>query len=73
MALLKAFLSPIVFRYKKKTGHTYERGQTKNVETQDHSRTGNTNNKQMYEADKDALTIKSLDEIYNAFKNCKKE
>ena len=73
MALLKAFLSPIVFRYKKKTGHTYERGQTKNVETQDHSRTGNTNNKQMYEADKDDLTIKSLDEIYNAFKNGKKE
>ena len=71
MALLKAFLSPITFKYK--WGHTYERGQTKNVETQDHSRTGNTNTNQTYKKDKDDLTIKSLDEIYNAFKNGKKK
>ena len=71
MALLKAFLSPITFKYK--WGHTYERGQTKNVETQDHSRTGNTNNNQTYKKDKDDLTIKSLDEIYNSWKNGKKE
>ena len=70
MALLKAFLSPILFRYKYKGwGSTYERGQTKNVETQDHSRTGNTNNDQTYKKDKDDLTIKSLNEVFNAWKN----
>jgi hypothetical protein len=67
MALLKAFLSPITFKYK--WGHTYERGQTKNVETQDHSRTGNTNNDQTYKKDKDDLTIKSLNEVFNEWKN----
>ena len=67
MALLKAFLSPITFKYKE--GHTYERGQTKNVETQDHSRTGNTNTNQTYKKDKDDLTIKSLDEIFNEWKS----
>ena len=67
MALLKAFLSPITFKYKE--GHTYERGQTKNVETQAHSRTGNTNNDQTYKQEKDDLTIKSLDEIFNEWKS----
>ena len=69
MALLKAFLSPISFKYTRKEGHTYERGQTKNVETRDHSRTGNTNNNQTYKKDKDDLTIKSLDEVFNEWKH----
>ena len=69
MALLKAFLSPISFKYTHKGwGNTYERGQTKQVESQDHSRTGNTNNNQLYEGDKDDDTIKSLDEVYKEFK-----
>ena len=69
MVLLKAFLSPITFKYTYKGwGNTYERGQTKNVESQDHSRTGNTNNNQLYEGDKDDDTIKSLDEVYKEFK-----
>ena len=69
MAILKAFLSPISFKYTHKGwGHTYERGQTKNVETQDHSRTGNTNTNQTYKKDKDDLTIKSLDEVFNEWK-----
>ena len=72
---MNASLSPISFTYKYKGwGNTYERGQTKQVETQDHSRTGNTNNKQFYEnkpenttnkPSKDDLTIKSLDQVYS--------
>jgi len=68
-ALMMAKLSPVSFNYTYKGwGNTYERGQTKNVETQDHSRTGNTNTNQTYKKDKDDLTIKSLDEVYKEWK-----